>query len=275
MDINTFWHSITVQNTYISPDEKCFFVRNLPGLSTLLYYIRILGIIRTESNAARRGVFDRHRWAESSLRILKMIESVGGRINISGLKEIENQQSPVVYVANHMSMIDTFILPSIVLKSGEATFVLKEGLLKYPFFGDILKAINPISVTRKNPREDMKVVLEKGYDLISNGYSIIIFPQTTRSALFDAAAFNSLGVKLAKKANVPVIPVALKTDFLSNGRFFKEIGSVVPSRTIFVKFGQPIPVEGNGHVAHRKVVEFIAENLVSWQGEVKNFPLTS
>jgi len=275
MDINIFWHNITVQNTYTSPEKKCFFVRNLPGLSTLLYYVRIVKIISIESNAARRGLFDRQRWAESSLKILNMLESVGGRINISGLKEIENQQRPVVYVSNHMSMIDTFMLPSVVLKPGKATFVLKEGLLKYPVFGDILKAINPIAITRKNPREDMKVVFEKGYELISQGYSIIIFPQTTRSAFFDAAAFNSLGVKLAKKANVSVVPVALKTDFLSNGSIVKEIGKVIPSRTIFVKFGEPISVEGNGHVAHRKVVEFIAENLMSWHGEVKNFPLTS
>ena len=272
MDINTFWHNITVRNTYESPAKKYFFVRNLPVLSTLLYYVRILGIINIESNAARRGVFDRQRWAESSLRILKMLESVGGSINISGLKEIENQQRPVVYVANHMSMIDTFILPCIVLKPGKVTFVLKEGLLKYPFFGSILKAINPISVTRKNPREDMRAVLKKGYDLILNGYSIVIFPQTTRSSFFDASAFNSLGVKLAKKAKVSVVPVALKTDFLSNGRLVKEIGNVIPSRTIFVKFGKPVSVEGNGHLAHRKVVEFIAENLISWQGEVRNFP---
>jgi len=170
-----------------------------------------------------------------------------------------------------MSMIDTFILPCITLRLGNVTYVLKEGLLKYPFFSAIVKAVNPISVTRKNPREDMKIVLEKGYDLISKGYSIIIFPQTTRSSFFDVSAFNSLGVKLAKKANVPVVPVALKTDFLRNGRILKEIGSVIPSRTVFLKFGKPISVEGNGHVAHRQVVKFIAENLRSWGAEVINY----
>jgi len=275
MNLNKYWHKITVDNAYISPEQRRFFIKNIPGLSTILYYIRLLGIIKAESVAARNGIFDRLRWAESSLRVLKVIESVGGRVNISGLKKIQKQRGPFVYVANHMSMIDTFILPCIVLKQGKVTYVLKEGLLKYPFFGAILKAINPISVTRKNPREDMKVVLGKGCDLISNGYSIVIFPQTTRSPFFDAFSFNSLGVKLAKKANVPVVPVALKTDFLSSGRIFKEIGKVIPSRTIYLKFGEPVYVEGNGHLAHHKVVEFIAQNLLSWQGEVQNFPLTS
>jgi len=167
-----------------------------------------------------------------------------------------------------MSMIDTFILPGITTAFTKSTFVVKDGLLNYPVFGKILKAINPISVTRSNPREDLKRVLNKGSDLISKGYSVITFPQTTRSTLFDTTSFNSLGVKLAKRAMVPVVPIALKTDFQCNGRFFKDMGMVNPGKTLYFKFGNPIPIEGKPQAVHKKIVQFIANNLSEWGGEV-------
>lgn len=107
-------------------------------------------------------------------------------------------------------------------------------------------------------------MLNEGQRLIRNGCSLVIFPQSTRSARFDAANFNSLGVKLAKQAGTFVVPLALKTDFQANGRFIKEMGRVDPKKTVHIKFGRPLPVTGNGQQTHQKVIEFIEENLIRW-----------
>jgi len=48
--------------------------------------------------------------------------------------------------------------------------------------------------------------------------SVLIFPQTTRDLRFDPNKFNTLGIKLAKRAKVPVIPVAVKTDAWGMGK---------------------------------------------------------
>jgi 1-acyl-sn-glycerol-3-phosphate acyltransferase len=142
--------------------------------------------------------------------------------------------------------------------------VVKEGLLRYPVLGTIIRAIHPIAVTRKNPRSDLKTVMGKGRALISDGCSIIIFPQATRSATFDQTTFNSMGVKLAQRAGVPVVPVALKTDFQGNGKIIKDMGAVDPGKELYIKFGNPMFVEGKGQDIHKKVVQFIVENLKSW-----------
>jgi 1-acyl-sn-glycerol-3-phosphate acyltransferase len=134
--------------------------------------------------------------------------------------------------------------------------------------GSIIRAIHPIAVTRQNPREDLKLVLKQGQALISQGCSIMIFPQATRSSVFNAVSFNSLGVKLARKAGVAVVPVALKTDFQGNGRIFKDMGAVDPSKELYIKFGEPIPVKGNGQEAHQQLVTFITENLTAWGAKV-------
>jgi len=121
---------------------------------------------------------------------------------------------PAVFVGNHMSTLETMVLPAIIQPVKKVIFVIKEELTTYPLFGEIAKARDPILVGRENPREDLKIVLEAGSKKLHEGTSVIIFPQKTRSVYFDPSSFNSLGVKLAKRNKVPVIPIALITDAL-------------------------------------------------------------
>ncbi|MBL0699992.1 MAG: 1-acyl-sn-glycerol-3-phosphate acyltransferase [Desulfosarcina sp.] len=272
MNIEKFWRIIKTDFEYNSPVRSCLLANNFPVWATFTYYLKLLKRIIIDSKAADIGAYDYQRWAIGSLDILKNIESAGGSFSISGLQGVSMHGGPFVYISNHMSMIDTFILPSITTTFTKATFVVKDDLLRYPVFGKILNAINPISVTRSNPREDLKTVLNRGCDLIANGYSVIIFPQTTRSTFFDAASFNSLGVKLARRATVPVVPVALKTDFQCNGRIIKDMGMVNPGKTLYFKFGDPIPIDEKPQAVHRKVVQFISNNLSEWGGKVVREP---
>ena len=135
-----------------------------------------------------------------------------------------------------------------------------------------MNALDFIAVHRQNPREDLKVVLNEGSRRIQLGCSVVIFPQATRSVVFDRKNFNTLGVKLARKAGVPVVPIALKTDFHGSGRRLKDIGPINPELPLYFKFGSPIPVVGNEHIAHQRVLEFICENLRSWGAQVKSMP---
>ena len=81
------------------------------------------------------------------------------------------------------------------------------------------------------------------------------------------------GVKLASRAGIPVIPVAVKTDFQSNGKFIKDMGHVYPEKALYFKFGEPVAVEGKGRQAHQQVIEFISENLTAWGGKVKKMTI--
>jgi 1-acyl-sn-glycerol-3-phosphate acyltransferase len=169
-----------------------------------------------------------------------------------------------------MSLIETLILPGIALAFSRVNFVIKEELRHYPVFGPIFRALGLIAVSRKNPREDFKAVLLEGHKFISNGGSVIIFPQATRSVEFDTQAFNSLGVKLAFRAGVPVVPVAIKTDFHGNGKWIKDMGPIDLEKTLYFKFGQPLSVSGKkSREVHQQVVEFITQNLSAWGGKIK------
>ena len=253
-------HKIPYTNFYYkseSPKRKSLF-------PSLLFYIQLIGIVIRAGILARLGLYDGRKWMESSFAVMRRLERVGVRIEISGIENLTKVDGPVVFIGNHMSMMETLLLPVMIQPVKEVTFVVKDSLLSYPVFKHVLRSRNPIAVTRTNPRQDLKTVMNEGGERLKQGVSIIVFPQTTRSHTFDSSQMNSIGVKLAKRAGVPVIPVALKTDCWQNGKKIKDLGRLDVSKTAHFSFGQPIGVESKGEIEQETVNAFIVEKLKGW-----------
>lgn len=264
MNKDQYWHSLRTNFGYRTPTRAGFGPGNVPGWPSANYYTRLVYIILKNSLIAWRGAYDNHKWAIASHNMVTAVESSGGSVRITGLDEVSRYRGPLVYIGNHMSLLETFVLPGVLLAFNDITFVVKEELLQYPVIGHLMRAVNLIGVTRQNPRADLKAVLDKGQDVLAKNRSVVIFPQATRSHMFDTGKFNSLGVKLASRSKVPVVPMAIKTDFQSVGRRLKEVGPINPGKTVRIKFGSIIPVEENSRSVHQAVVDFITENLQRW-----------
>jgi len=112
----------------------------------------------------------------------------------------------------------------------------------------------------------LKTILSEGVDRLKNSISVIVFPQTTRAHSFNPAQMSSIGVKLAKKAGVTVIPLALKTDCLENGEMIKDFGRLNVRKTAYFSFGKPIVVSGKGDEEQKQINKFIASKLEEWSG---------
>ncbi len=247
-----------------TPQPLSFLSRLAPSL---LFYIKFFYIVWRASVSVKRDKYEDSDWCNSSHGVLKALEGAGIRFSISGTEHFESLDGPCVFVGNHMSMMETLVLPGIIRPIRKVTYVVKESLLTYPVFQHIMRSRNPIAVTRTKPREDLKTVMREGQERLSNGISIIVFPQTTRSFSFDPKQFSSIGIKLAKKAAVPVVPLVLKTDAWENGRYLKDFGKLNPSKTVHISFGAPLTVEGKGTEEHRAVLQFVEENLDKWSSE--------
>lgn len=240
--------------------------RPLPAIMfpTGNFYFRLFWVVYKASKVAQLGKYDGASWANDSFQVLQHLENAGVIVEISGLEEIERLTGPAVIIGNHMSMMETLLLPMMIRPLVPATFVVKESLLHYPIFKYIMRARNPVAVTRTNPRQDLKTVMQEGVKRLKNGISVIVFPQTTRDHSFDPAQMSSIGVKLAKKAGVPIIPLALKTDCWQNGNKFKDFGKLDVSLKAHFAFGEPFPVEGKGVREHDKVNDFVQTHLDKW-----------
>lgn len=253
------------EDGYVTPEgEESLVSALLPSLSFACY---VIDIVRHEGSLAVAGKYGGAEWAEGSLRTLRLLERCGVRFQIDGMDNIDRAEGPCVFIANHMSTLETFVLPCLIQPRKPVTFVVKDSLLKYPWFGPVLASRDPIVVHRQNPREDLAAVLEGGVERLNRGTSIIVFPQSTRSYRLDPALFNSIGIKLAKRAGRPVVPVALRSDAWKMGRFIKDFGGINPEAPVRFSFGAPMEVTGNGKAEHAAVCDFITGKLAQWNEE--------
>ena len=252
--------------SYHTPEKEHLSFKEKILLDNRLYFfLKYAAVVLRTRKEAIRKVYDTKAWTDSSFEILRFIETAGGIFHITGMENITKSPGSVLFISNHMSTLETMILPSIIGPHKELTFVVKESLVKHPLFGDVMRSRNPVVVGRTDPRKDLEAVMNGGVELLNNGISIVIFPQSTRSLEFKTEEFNSLGVKLAKKAGVDVVPIALKTDFWGNGKWIKELGPIDRHKHIHIKFGEPIRISGNGKEDNQRIIDFIKSSLREWK----------
>lgn len=270
--INTDEFRKQLENTYkySTPDvvERNLWHRMFGGLD-IVYKSAVAGVIIHGGRMARNGTWNRDSWLNLSLDIWRGVENCGGKFDVSGCENLEKLDGPAVIISNHMSLLETFAIPAIVLPFQDMTFVVKESLTRMPLFKDVMMGVRPITLGRKNPREDLKQFMTEGPKVLKEGRSIVVFPQSTRSVTFKPSEFNSIGAKLAKRVGVPLVPLALKTDFHGLGKVVKDFGPVDRSKTVHFKFGPAMTITGNGRDEQAACSDFIGSTLQSWGGEVE------
>ncbi len=253
---------LLVSDSYDTQEGQVNALQNI--FPSLFFYANILKIVVKSGIMAKKGRYDSAAWVEGSIGTVRALEAVGVNVHVRGAENILKPEGPCVFIGNHMSTLETFVLPCLIQPHRDVTFVVKDSLMKYPYFKHVLASRNPIVVGRTSPKADLGAILEEGAERLSKGISVIVFPQSTRSIGFDPQQFNSAGVKLARKAGVPVVPVALRTDAWGMGKIIKDAGPVNPNLPVNFVFGEPIIVEGNGKAEHAHVCEFIKSRLEAW-----------
>lgn len=234
-------------------------------LPTPSFYVQAIWTVIRSANMAKKGIFTDGDWAKSSLNIIRALERCGCTFDIRGMETLCHNPQPCVFIANHMSTLETFVLPTLIAPYQRVTFVVKKSLVEYPLFKHVMRSRKPVLVNRTNARADLKAVLTQGVERLHSGISVVVFPQTTRTGGFAPESFNTIGLKLAQKAGVPVVPLALKTDAWENGRLLKDFGRIVPARTIHFEFGPSIAADKLDKSAHADIIDFIQERLHKWE----------
>ncbi len=251
-----------INDTYCTPDNKAIYT----SFPTLYFYIKLVSIFAVANDQAIKGTMNDFNWIKASDEIFRAWEKAGGKICIEGMENLKKVDGPVVFVGNHMSSHETLVIACVIHPVKRVLYVMKKNLVNFPLFGAVTTAREPIIVGRENPREDLQIVLGEGKKRLENGKSVIIFPQKTRTKYFNEKEFNSLGVKLAQKNNVPIIPLSVLTDAWENGKLIKDLGKMNMKKPTRYAFGEPMKVK-NSSEAHRYVLDFIKGKLIEWGRE--------
>ncbi|MDR1653948.1 MAG: 1-acyl-sn-glycerol-3-phosphate acyltransferase [Prevotellaceae bacterium] len=155
------------------------------------------------------------------------------RVKTYGKENINTHQS-YVYISNHQSIIDIFViygwLPSVF------KWMMKAELFKIPFVGWACKAAGHIFLDRSAGIEASKSIAEAKRKL-QDGISIVIFPEGSRTHNGQMQRFKRGAFRIAGDLRLPVLPVTLSGSYR---RLPRNHGPKFSPGTVKVYFHQPI-----------------------------------
>jgi 1-acyl-sn-glycerol-3-phosphate acyltransferase len=165
------------------------------------------------------GIYASKRAQNIAKYVLKATKT---NMEVRGVENIPKENC--VFVANHQAIFDGFVLLAYIDKP--FGFIAKKEIRKIPLVNGWLKSIGSIYIDRKNPRQSIKTIGE-AVDKIKGGYSIMIFPEGTRSLKSKMNSFKKGSMRLAIKSEVAIVPITIDGTYnvLEVGR--KIIGNKV------------------------------------------------
>lgn len=172
-------------------------------------------------------------WMKKRLKFLfKLLNS---RVEIHGAEKIDPRQT-YLFMANHISLFDVPILGAYIPAYVRAVEAKQH--FSWPIYGWVLRRLGNIPIDRKNIHDSIRSI-HKTESLLQNGKSIIILPEGHRTLDGKLRPFKKLPFFLAKKADIPIIPMGLSGLFhLKNKKSW-----LIRPTTLKVKFGDMIPVQ--------------------------------
>lgn len=224
----------------------CFFISTLPDLSRAK---------RLKKKGDERYLKYLNRQYERAMK--KIPKILGAKIEVTGEENIIRDRA-VIYVSNHQSYPDPiFIFEPL----GFICPVLcKKEILKIPVLSTWLKVFDCVFIDREDARSSVQS-LKEAAELISNGKSMIIFPEGTRSYGYELGEFKAGAFKVAEKTRVPIVPVRLHNacDIMRRGSGKLHKG------TVKVDFLEPIDLSEMSRTEIRelpsKIQALIAEGI--------------
>lgn len=176
-----------------------------------------------------------------------MLWLCGIEVKVDGLENIYRDRAQLI-CANHQSLFDIFILDSIL--PVQFRFVVKKELHSLPILGLCIRIERQICLDRKNVRKGIESMKQAG-KLISQGRSVAIFPEGTRSKDGNVKKFKKGSFLIATASNAPVVPVTIDGSF----HIMPKNSFLIHPDSVSVKIGLPIETEGLSRAEQKQLSE--------------------
>ena len=187
-------------------------------------------------------------------------------VEVYGLDELRQLAGPALIVANHASHLDTAVLLSTLPADRRRRTAV--GVVGDYFFDSWIRTSASAIAFNTFPLEDRGALTRTPARLLAKGWTVVIFPEGTRSSDGFVRPFRANAAQLAVEGGVPVIPVGILGTYAAMPR-----GSYwpVPGRPrVSVRYDTPIvprPADTPEEFAQKiaeAVKQLLAEDAASW-----------
>jgi 1-acyl-sn-glycerol-3-phosphate acyltransferase len=164
---------------------------------------------------------------------------------------------PIIFLANHQGLLD---IPPLIwyLRKYHAKFISKIELTKnIPSISYNLKHGGGANIDRKDPRQSITEIMKLGQRMKENNWSVVIFPEGTRSTDGTVKTFQAAGIAtiLKKCPEALLVPIAIK-----NSWKMIQYGMYPLNTFTAMQWEVLSPIEPAGRPADEVVLQ--AENMI-------------
>ena len=262
-----FREELVRTGSYVTPPDRMAPKPRAPGWwTTFSFTWSVFSVFPRCAVSENLRMLNTDKWARYCFTSLRKAEAFGTKVTADGWENRRDYKGPVVFLCNHMSTLETILLPFVLLTFGPFNVVVKASLSHLPGLERAATHMGLVPIGRTSPREDLMTIFKVGGERIAQGISFLIFAQGTRQPVFARKGWSSIGAKLAEKAGVPVMPIAVKTDLQPTrpgGKgWLKDFGTVDPSKDIRLRCG-PV-LTGTSREMHAASFDWIKSQLDEW-----------
>lgn len=179
-------------------------------LRTIIWYIAVAGTFVLTLPlwlvAKLSPAKDKRHFVAKEIAIMKpiVLGTSGVTLSVEGGENMPDK--PALYIANHQGLFDIVITLGGLGKP--LAFLAKKESETVPIASSWMKMLGCVFIDRNNPRESLKAIQECE-ERLKDGYSMIIFPEGTRSRKHEMGEFKSGSMRCAIKAGVPIVPCVI------------------------------------------------------------------
>jgi 1-acyl-sn-glycerol-3-phosphate acyltransferase len=200
------------------------------ALHSILFCFFCLVVSLFDKAGRRVHAYGAVPWAKTILYVC------GVKVHVKGLENVESR-SPKIYLVNHQSAFDIFAL--LAFLPVHFKFVLKQELMKIPLLGLSMRRAGYIGIERNEPRKAAQSMHEAA-GRIGNGFSVVIFPEGTRSTDGKIQDFRPGAFHLVLKSGCDIVPVTMNGSY----RIMPKKSFRINKGSFVMRIGSPIPVKG-------------------------------
>ena len=189
-------------------------------------------------------------WRFAKLQARNLARMCGVRVRIRGLEHL--QGGPYIFTPNHQSHFDIAALLGYL--PGDNRFAAKKELFKEPILGAVMSTLGMIPIDR----DDSEKSIERLRKLKDGNYSVIIFPEGTRSRDGNLLPFRKGAFVAAIELGLPIVPVVCRgtTEIMPKGGYL----SILPGE-VEIDILEPIATNGLDYEDRDRLRETVRERI--------------
>ena len=225
------------------------------------FLLSIPELIKLKINEKKYNSMEKFRFIKSHAK--RSLDLVKIKINVIGKEKVPKEE--VLFVLNHSSMLDSYILVSSIVKPVGVIIADVPTWRHIPIVSHWLNMMKCVYIDRENNREGMKSIIQASEN-IKMGQSMAVFPEGDLTWVKDPHAlisdFKPGALKIAYKDKCPIVPMVIKN---SRGTYngYEPIGKI-NSGNVEVEYLDPIydHIE-NPKIKTKELAEMIKAKMIA------------